>query len=62
VYGWIWRHAARGDGSAKLLGLHGPAPAGVLLLLFLVVFPAVEPLLPVRRVTVGERDGGAGPS
>ena len=50
MYAWLWRH------------LPGPLPVRVLLaaallvvavaLLFLVVFPAVEPLLPFSDVTV----------
>lgn len=50
MYGWLWRH------------LPGPAPtraltaalllAGVLALLFLVVFPWAEPRLPFSDVTV----------
>lgn len=50
MYGWLWRH------------LPGPLPLrlllalvlllGVLALLFLVVFPEVEPLLPFSDVTV----------
>jgi hypothetical protein len=55
VYGWIWRTLPGGTG-AKLLG------STVLLLLavallFFVVFPAVEPLLPFGDVTV--EDGAA---
>jgi hypothetical protein len=51
VYGWIFRH------------LPGPAPVRVLLatllvlgavtLLLFVLFPAVEPLMPLNKVTVG---------
>lgn len=51
MYGWLWRH------------LPGPAPvrallllvlvAGIVLLLFTVVFPAVAPLLPLDQNTVG---------
>ncbi|MEU5691087.1 hypothetical protein [Actinosynnema sp. NPDC020468] len=49
MYGWIWRH------------LPGPVPvrvlealvlvAGVVALLFFVVFPWAEPLLPFNHVT-----------
>ena len=52
MYGWIWRH------------LPGPTPvrllialvliAGIVLLLFTVVFPWLEPLLPFTDVTVDE--------
>ncbi len=50
MYGWIWRHlpgplAVRLLASAVLL-------AGAVALLFFVVFPAVEPLLPYSDVTV----------
>ena len=56
MYGWIWRHLP-GPWPVKLLG------ALVLLtvtvaLLFLLVFPAVEPLLPFSDVTVEQ---GLGP-
>lgn len=51
MYGWIWRHlpgpvAAR---VAQYVVLLGAAVA----LLFLVVFPRVEPLLPYSDVNVG---------
>jgi len=50
VYGWIWRTLPGGlpgklVGSVLLLTV-------VVALLFLVVFPAVEPLLPYSDVTV----------
>jgi hypothetical protein len=50
MYVWIWRHlpgplAARVAQAVLLL-------LAVLALLFLVVFPAVEPLLPYSDVTV----------
>ena len=57
MYGWIWR-TLPGGVPAKLAGcvvLFGL----VVLLLFFVVFPAVEPLLPFGDVTVG--DGTAEP-
>ena len=51
MYGWIWRH------------LPGPVPvkiitslvlvAGVIALLFFVVFPWLEPMLPFNDVTAG---------
>ena len=55
MYVWIWRHLpgrlwAKLAGSAVLL-------AGVLALLFLVVFPYVEPRLPFNRVTVTDEEG-----
>ena len=65
MYGWIWRTLPGGLvgkllGSTVLLVL-------VVLLLFFVVFPAVEPLLPFADVTVGdgtpaEGTASAGPS
>ena len=50
MYVWIWRHLPGGlpgkiAGSLVLL-------AGALALLFLVVFPYVEPRLPLNQVTV----------
>lgn len=52
MYGWIWRM------------LPGPAPAklasalvlllAVVALLFFVVFPLVEPYLPITQVTVDQ--------
>ena len=50
VYGWIWRalpggRLAKSAGALVLFLL-------VVLLLFFVVFPAVEPLLPFSDVTV----------
>ena len=58
MYGWIWRTLPGGlvaklAGSLVLFLL-------VVLLLFFVVFPAVEPLLPFGDVTVG--DGTAEPA
>jgi hypothetical protein len=60
VYGWIWRTLPGGT-LAKLLGCTVLFALGVVLLFF-VVFPAVEPLLPFDDVTVGEGTAGAGPS
>ena len=59
MYVWIWRHLPGGlpgklVGSLILLGT-------VVVLLFTVVFPAVEPLLPYSDVTVDTVDG-PGPS
>ncbi len=50
MYGWIWRHlpgplAARLAGCAVLI-------AAAVAVLFLVVFPRIEPLLPFSDVTV----------
>ncbi len=52
MYSWIWRHLPGGLpgkllGSLVLLAL-------VVLPLFAVVFPAVEPLVPFNDVTVGD--------
>ena len=56
MYGWIWRH------------LPGPLPVRALLtlvllaaavaVLFLVVFPWVDPLLPFNQVTVDGSSAG----
>ncbi len=60
MYGWIWRHLPGGT-AGKLLGC-ALLLAAVVALLFLVVFPAVEPLLPVGDVTVdGTSSATAGP-
>ena len=50
MYGWIWR-TLPGGLVAKLVGCL-VLFALVVLLLFFVVFPAVEPLLPFGDVTV----------
>ena len=52
MYVWIWRHLPGGL-PGKLLGSLVLLAAAVALL-FLVVFPAVEPLLPWNDVTVGD--------
>ena len=59
MYVWIWRHLPGGLpgrllGSLLLL-------AGVVALLFLVVFPWVEPLLPWQDVTVDSSTGAGAP-
>ena len=58
MYGWIWR-TLPGGLPGKLVGCTLLLAAAVALL-FLVVFPAVEPLLPLGDVTVdgGGVDGG----
>ncbi len=56
MYSWIWR-TLPGGVPAKLAGSLVLLVAAVLLLM-LVVFPAVEPLLPFNDVTV--EDAGAG--
>jgi hypothetical protein len=61
MYVWIWRHLPGGlpgklVGSLVLLG-------AAVIVLFTVVFPAVEPLLPFTDVTVdspAETSPGAG--
>jgi hypothetical protein len=50
VYAWIWRHLPGGL-PGKVLGSLVLLAAAVLVL-FLYVFPAVEPLLPYNDVTV----------
>jgi len=51
VYAWIWR-TLPGGLPGKLVGSLALLGAAVVLL-FTVVFPAVEPLLPWNDVTVG---------
>ncbi len=60
MYAWIWRTLPGGP-LVKLLGC-AVLFLLVVLLLFFVVFPAVEPLLPFDDVTVGDGTAGAGPS
>lgn len=60
MYGWIWRTLPGGT-FAKLLGCTVLLVL-VVLLLFFVVFPAVEPLLPFGDVTVGDGTAEALPS
>jgi hypothetical protein len=50
MYSWIWRRLPGGV-AAKLLGVT-VLIAGVLVLLFLVVFPWASPKLPFNHVTV----------
>lgn len=59
MYVWIWRHLP-GPLAAKLLGVL-VLLAGVLALLFLVVFPWAEPRLPFNQVTVPQESGTANP-
>ena len=56
MYGWIWRRLPGGV-PAKVAGA-GLLLVAALALLFLVVFPYVEPRLPFNNVTV---DGEAPP-
>ncbi len=57
MYGWLWRVLPG--------GLPGKLACSLLLLtasvalLFFVIFPAVEPLLPFSDVTVGEGEAPA---
>ena len=57
MYVWIWR-TLPGGLPGKLLGSLLLVAAAVLLLFF-VVFPAVEPLLPFSDVTVEEEPAAA---
>jgi hypothetical protein len=50
VYGWIWRSLPGGRPVKALLA--AILLVAVLALLFFVVFPAVEPHLPLNDVTV----------
>ncbi len=52
MYAWIWR-TLPGGLPGKVVGSLGLFGA-VVLLLFTVVFPAVEPLLPFSDVTVDQ--------
>jgi type IV secretory pathway VirB2 component (pilin) len=51
MYGWIWRHLP-GPLAVRLAVLI-VLFCGVIALLFFVVFPAVDPLLPFNNVTSG---------
>lgn len=55
MYGWIWRHLPGPLALRLLLAL--ALLLGALALLFLVVFPAAEPLLPFGDVTVQTPSG-----
>ena len=59
MYGWIWR-TLPGGLPGKLLGSLVLLTAAVALLFF-VVFPAVEPLLPFSDVTVEPGPGDTPP-
>jgi hypothetical protein len=50
MYPWIWRHLP-GPAAAKLLQAL-LLVAAITALLFFVVFPLVEPHLPINKVTV----------
>jgi hypothetical protein len=49
MYGWIWRQLPGPTPVKSLLAL--ALLVGVLALLMLVVFPALDPLLPFNNVT-----------
>ena len=51
MYSWIWRHLPGSRGVKLLEALL--LVAAVVALLFLVVFPSVEPRLPFNAVTTG---------
>jgi hypothetical protein len=59
MYGWLWR-VLPGPALLRALLLMVLA-AGVVLALFVVVFPAVEPSLPFAHITVDQTGptGGA---
>ena len=59
MYVWIWRHLPGGL-PGKLLGSLLLLAAAVLVL-FVWVFPAVEPLLPFNDVTVDTAEDPATP-
>ena len=59
MYVWIWRHLPGGL-PGKLLGTL-VLLAGVVALLFLVVFPWAEPRLPFNQVTVPHESTTSGP-
>ncbi len=59
MYVWIWRHLP-GALVARLLQTAVLLAAAVALLM-LVIFPAVEPLLPYNDVTVGNADTSTPP-
>lgn len=51
MYAWIWRHLPGPLGVRITVGL--VLVLGVIALLFFVVFPWLEPLLPFNQVTAG---------
>jgi hypothetical protein len=60
MYAWIWRKLP-GGWPGKLLGSLALL-AGVLALLFYVVFPFVQPRLPWNHVEVSHPAGMSGPA
>jgi hypothetical protein len=51
MYGWIWRHLP--GPTAVRVALAVVLVCGVVALLFFVVFPVLDPLLPFNDVTTG---------
>jgi hypothetical protein len=51
MYGWIWRHLP--GPVAVRVTLAVVLVCGVVALLFFVVFPVLDPLLPFNDVTTG---------
>jgi hypothetical protein len=51
MYGWIWRHLP--GPVAVRVALAVALVCGVIALLFFVIFPWAEPLLPFSNVTAG---------
>jgi hypothetical protein len=49
MYGWIWRHI-RGPLAVRI-AISVVLVLGIVALLFFVVFPWIEPLLPFNNVT-----------
>lgn len=58
MYGWIWRHLPGGRPLRALCA--ALLVAGVVALLFFVVFPAAEPHLPWNNITVDRPAGHPG--
>lgn len=50
MYGWIWRHLP-GPLAAKLV-ISIVLVVGIVALLFFVIFPWLDPLLPFNQVSV----------
>ncbi len=59
MYGWIWRHLPFGR-PGKIIGSIGLIVATAALLWY-VVFPWAEPLLPFDDVQVTQQDGDQAP-
>ncbi|HWC79935.1 MAG TPA: hypothetical protein VG756_08235 [Pseudonocardiaceae bacterium] len=52
MYGWVWRHLP-GPVAVRVLTAI-VLVCGVIALLFFVVFPWADPLLPFNQVTAGQ--------